>query len=84
MRKLRINPELEHLVEVAVIQTSGPIHTYQTTTHQSFDSARIECFHEFAKITLFVSTPSQIIEESFYWHIGDRIKMIERHTVACL
>ena len=40
MRQLGRNAHFKHLIEIAVVESSGPIYTYKSATHQAINRAR--------------------------------------------
>jgi len=76
--------EIQHLVEVTVVESASPVDADQIAAHQAIDSRGIECLNELAHVAFFVSRATQIIKEPFDWHIRDREELVERNTVTII
>jgi len=44
------NAEFEHLIEIAVVESTSPVHADERATHQSFNRAWIKCFDKLAPV----------------------------------
>src|SRR5688572_6661120 len=55
LRQFTIDPELEHLVEVAIVQSAHPINAHESATHQALNGIWIEGLKQFTHITFLVS-----------------------------
>lgn len=74
--------QVEHLVEVAIIQVAVPTDGERISAHHAFGGGRIEQRDEFRHIRFIISRHQQIIQEATNWHVGNRVEMIEHNAVV--
>ena len=55
LRSRGLNAKAEHLVEVAVVQSAGPIDADEAPTHQAIHGTWVEGVHQFCHIPFFVA-----------------------------
>src|SRR5512147_1378385 len=69
--------ELEHLVEIAVVEPAVPSDREYGATHDTGGSRRIECIGEAVHIAGIVAALDKKLQKPADRHIGDRVEAVE-------
>ena len=79
---LPIDGQVEHLIEVAVVEIAFPIDRDERAAHQIVDGSRIEAVDQFLHVQLVLLLTQQIIEKAADGHIRDGVQTIELDSVS--
>ena len=82
VRSSMIDPPLQHLIEVAVIQRPIITYTDDTAAHDTFGSNGIECVDEFCHVHVVQVCPFKKMLETIDRHVRHDIQTIELQTIA--
>ncbi len=63
--------QVQHLVEIAIVDITIPTDRQGITTHQTIDSGRIESLHQTLHIGFIIATFQEVFEETADRHIRD-------------
>ncbi len=77
-----VHRQIEHLVEVAVVQRAIPAHGDRVAAHDTGRGSRIEGVGQSFHILFVVAALHQKFKKPADRHIGDRIEMVELDTMA--
>ena len=74
--------KIQLLVEIAVVELSGPTHTDQASAHDCIDVFRSMGLSQNLLIGLKLTLMLQISREALDRHVGDREQVRKRNPVA--
>ncbi len=69
--------EIQHLVEIAVVNLAVPSHADQRPAHQAFHSGRIEVVHQQRHVRVVLALLLKKRREALDGHVGDSEQAIE-------
>ena len=79
----RFEADLQHLVEVAVEESSLPIDRKCRPAHQLVHCGRIESLDEFLHVGFVLAGFQQVVQKTADRHVRDRIQPREDHVIPC-
>jgi hypothetical protein len=76
--------QVEHLVEVAVVQRAVPSHRQRGAAHDGVRRGRVEGTGEPVHVARIVAAVEQELEKTADGHVGDGEQTVEHHAVAVI
>lgn len=75
--RIPFDRQVQHLVEIAIVQKASPINRQSIPAHQLVDRRRIEAGNQTVHILSKLSLPQKIVQKSTDGHVRDREQSIE-------
>ena len=73
--------EVEHLVEIAVVEVAVPAYRQRIAAHESLYGSGIKSINERLHVIVVVVAFQKIIEETTDGHVGDGVEVVEQNAV---
>ena len=74
--------QVQHLVEVAIVQVAIPAYGNGIAAHEPFDGGRVEGLHQALHVGLVIAGVQQVFQKAADGEVGDAIELVENHSVT--
>ncbi len=74
--------DIQHLIEIAIVDITVPTYRQRIAAHQAVDRGGVEGVYEFLHVFGVIARIQQILEEPADGHIGHSVQIIEIDAVA--
>src|SRR5437867_11223331 len=81
-RQAAIHGQVEHLVEVTIVERAVPPDAHQPPAHPALDRPGIEFLYEQLHVALVRALLQQVLEEPADRHVGERQELVEGDAEA--
>ena len=76
--------KIQHLVEIAVVESTFPPNGDRRAAHDAVSGSRIESIHELFHLFFVIFGAQQEFKKTADGHVGDSVERVEDHIVTTL